>query len=281
MRLDLVKIIFLKKKIEFLKNDKKYILISRIVKQINENQIIGYVLTFEDITDLIQAQKLVAWSDVARRIAHEIKNPLTPIRLGAERIANSSLIKSDNKLVNTSEMILKNVDDIRHLIDEFSSFSRLPSPIFENIDYVKFIDNTFNFFKTSYPDIKFDKLALSSFKKKIIIKADEKQLRQVIGNVIKNSSENFQENNIKNKIITFSSIFIHKYILLSIQDNGIGIKKANKIKVLEPYFTTKKNGTGLGLAISKKIIEDHQGEINIESSDKGTKVNIKFPINNN
>ena len=139
----------------------------------------------------------------------------------------------------------------------------------------------FKFFKTSYPDIKFDNLAYNSVKKKIKIKADEKQLRQVIGNVIKNSSENFEENNIKNKIITFSSIFTHKNILLSIQDNGIGIKKANKIRVLEPYFTTKKNGTGLGLAISKKIIEDHQGEINIESSDKGTKVNIKFPIKYN
>ncbi|GIR62594.1 MAG: hypothetical protein CM15mP67_06970 [Alphaproteobacteria bacterium] len=127
---------FVEKKIEFLKNNKNYILISRIVKQINENQIIGYVLTFEDITDLIQAQKFAAWSDVARKIAHEIKNPLTPIRLGAERIVNSLLIKSDNKLLNTSEMILKNVDDIRHLIDEFSSFSRLPSPVFENINYI-------------------------------------------------------------------------------------------------------------------------------------------------
>ena len=271
---------FVEKKIEFLKNNKKYILISRIVKQINENQIIGYVLTFEDITDLIQAQKLVAWSDVARKIAHEIKNPLTPIRLGAERIANSTLIKSDNKLLNTSEMILKNVDDIRHLIDEFSSFSRLPSPILENINYNKFIDDTYNFFKTSYPDIKFEKTSFSNIDKKLKIYADEKQLRQVIGNVIKNSSENFQENNILNKIITFSSIITQNYILLSIEDNGVGIKEANKIKILEPYFTTKKNGTGLGLAISKKIIEDHHGEINIESSKKGTKVNIKFPINN-
>ncbi len=272
---------FVEKKIEFLKNEKKYILISRIVKQINENQIIGYVLTFEDITDLIQAQKLVVWSDVARKIAHEIKNPLTPIRLGAERISNSSLIQSDRKLVNTSEMILKNVDDIRHLIDEFSSFSRLPSPILENINYVKFIEDIINFFKISYPDIKFEKKSLSKVKNKLKIKADEKQIRQVISNVIKNSSENFQENSIINKIITFSSIINKNYILFSIQDNGVGIKEANKIKVLEPYFTTKKNGTGLGLAISKKIIEDHQGEIYIESSEKGTKVNIKFPINNN
>ncbi len=271
---------FVEKKIEFLKNDKVHILISRIVKQVNENQIIGYVLTFEDITDLIQAQKLAAWSDVARKIAHEIKNPLTPIRLGAERIANSSLIKSDNKLVNTSKMILKNVDDIRYLIDEFSSFSRLPSPILEKVNYIKFIEDTFKFFKISYPDIKFDKKNLNNYKEIIYIKADEKQLRQVIGNLIKNSSENFQENNILNKTISFSLIKNQSHILLSIQDNGFGIKEVNKIRVLEPYFTTKKNGTGLGLAISRKIIEDHKGEISIESSDMGTKVIIKFPINN-
>ena len=125
-----------------------------------------------------------------------------------------------------------------------------------------------------------NKTSFSNIDKKLKIYADEKQLRQVIGNVIKNSSENFQENNILNKIITFSSIITQNYILLSIEDNGVGIKEANKIKILEPYFTTKKNGTGLGLAISKKIIEDHHGEINIESSKKGTKVKIKFPINN-
>merc|ERR1711991_101761 len=104
-------------------------------------------------------------------------------------------------------------------------------------------------------------------------------IRQVISNIIKNSSENFQENNILNKTITFSSIIKPKFIFLSIRDNGVGIKEENKIKVLEPYFTTKKNGTGLGLAISKKIIEDHEGEIDIESSEKGTIVNIKFLIN--
>ncbi len=272
---------FVEKKIEFLKNDKIHVLISRIVKQINENKIIGYVLTFEDITDLIQAQKLAAWSDVARKIAHEIKNPLTPIRLGAERIANSSLIQSNNKLVNTSQMILKNVDDIRHLIDEFSSFSRLPSPILKKIDYNNFIGDTYNLFKTSYPDIKFYNQNLINIKKTIYIKADEKQLRQVIGNLIKNSSENFQENNISDKTIFFSSIKTQNFISFSVQDNGVGIKETHKIKVLEPYFTTKKNGTGLGLAISKKIIEDHRGDINIESSKIGTKVNIKFPIYKN
>ena len=121
---------------------------------------------------------------------------------------------------------------------------------------------------------------MTNVDKKLKIYADEKQLRQVIGNVIKNSSENFQENNILSKTITFLSIINQNNIVLSIEDNGVGIKEANRIKILEPYFTTKKNGTGLGLAISKKIIEDHYGEIIIESSEKGTKVKIKFPINN-
>ena len=178
-------------------------------------------------------------------------------------------------------MILKNVDDIRHLIDEFSSFSRLPRPSLQNINYIKFINDTFKFFKTSYPDIKFEMKKLNNINEKLNIKADEKQLRQVIGNIIKNSSENFNENNILKKLVTFSTVETQNYILLSIQDNGVGIKEVDKIKVLEPYFTTKKNGTGLGLAISNKIIEDHQGEFNIESSKLGTKINIKFPVNNN
>ena len=122
---------------------------------------------------------------------------------------------------------------------------------------------------------------LNNINEKLNIKADEKQLRQVIGNIIKNSSENFNENNILKKLITFSTVESQNYILLSIQDNGVGIKEVDKIKVLEPYFTTKKNGTGLGLAISNKIIEDHQGEFKIESSKLGTKINIKFPVNTN
>ena len=122
---------------------------------------------------------------------------------------------------------------------------------------------------------------VNNINEKLNIKADEKQLRQVIGNIVKNSSENFNENNILEKLIIFSTFVTQNYVLLSVQDNGVGIKDVDKIKVLEPYFTTKKNGTGLGLAISNKIIEDHHGEFNIESSKLGTKINIKFPINTN
>ena len=269
---------FVEKKIEFTKDGTKFILISRMVKQLNENQLLGYVLTFEDITDLIHAQKLAAWSDVARKIAHEVKNPLTPIKLGAERIANSSIVKSDDKLISTSEMILKNVEDIRHLIDEFSSFSRLPSPVLENINFTNFVNDTFSFFKTSYPEINFQLINNSQKEKKLFIFADEKQLRQVIGNIVKNSSENFIENKISNKSITFILETDIKSITLNIKDNGKGIKDLNLNKVLEPYFTTKRNGTGLGLSISKKIIEDHQSEIEIESSRSGTEIKITFPL---
>ena len=269
---------FVEKKIEFTKDGTKFILISRMVKQLNENQLLGYVLTFEDITDLIHAQKLAAWSDVARKIAHEVKNPLTPIKLGAERIANSSIVKSDNKLISTSEMILKNVEDIRHLMDEFSSFSRLPSPVLENINFTNFVNDTFSFFKTSYPEINFQLINNSQKEKKLFIFADEKQLRQVIGNIVKNSSENFIENKISNKSITFILETDIKSITLNIKDNGKGIKDLNLNKVLEPYFTTKRNGTGLGLSISKKIIEDHQSEIEIESSRSGTEIKITFPF---
>ncbi len=267
---------FVEKKIEFVKDNKKYILISRMVKQLNENQLLGYVLTFEDITDLIQAQKLLAWSDVARRIAHEIKNPLTPIKLGAERISSALKRKSDGKLIDTSKMIIKHVDDIRHLIDEFSSFSRLPSPTLEKINFTKFINETFNFFKISYPEIKFKLENFHLEDNNIFIFADEKQLRQVIGNIVKNSSENFDEYKVAEKLVRFRIEFEQDFISLKIIDNGIGIKNFSKNKILEPYFTTKKHGTGLGLAISKKIIEDHQAKIDVNSSKFGTEVKISF-----
>ena len=271
---------FIEKKIEIFIDEKKRVLITRMVKQINENKILGYVITFDDITDLIQAQKLAAWSDVVRRIAHEIKNPLTPIKLGAERLKNN--IKNPKDLIkfkNTSEMILKHVDDIGHLIDEFSSFARLPKPKLLNLDIQKFIKESFVFFKTSYPNIKFNLQNKISDKKKLTIYADEKQLRQVLGNLIKNSSENFDENHIKNKNIILMIYNDFQYFYLKISDNGVGIKNFKQNDILEPYFTTKKHGTGLGLAITKKILEDHQAEIQIKTSGKGTEVEIKFQLN--
>ena len=271
---------FIEKKIEIFIDEKKRVLITRMVKQINENKILGYVITFDDITDLIQAQKLAAWSDVVRRIAHEIKNPLTPIKLGAERLKNN--IKNPKDLIkfkNTSEMILKHVDDIGHLIDEFSSFARLPKPKLLILDIQKFIKESFVFFKTSYPNIKFNLQNKISDKKKLTIYADEKQLRQVLGNLIKNSSENFDENHIKNKNIILMIYNDFQYFYLKISDNGVGIKNFKQNDILEPYFTTKKHGTGLGLAITKKILEDHQAEIQIKTSGKGTEVEIKFQLN--
>ncbi len=270
---------FIEKKIEIFKDKKKRVLITRMVKQINENEIIGYVITFDDITDLIHAQKLAAWSDVVRRIAHEIKNPLTPIKLGAERLKNNINNPKDLlKYKNTSDMILKHVDDIGHLIDEFSSFARLPKPKLLILNCQKFLEESFIFFRTSYSNIKFEMQDNTSNFNSLFIHADEKQLRQVLGNLIKNSSENFDENKIKNKKIIFNVYNDLQYFYLKITDNGVGIKNFNENNILEPYFTTKKHGTGLGLAITKKILEDHQAEILIKTSKKGTEVEIKFQI---
>ena len=270
---------FVEDRIELIRKDKKLILIARAVKQSKENKIIGYVITFEDVTDLINAQKLAAWSDVARKIAHEIKNPLTPIKLGAERLRkfNKLLAEDKSKHDQTVSMILKQVEDIKHLIDEFSSFSRMPSPKLKKINLFLFIKQYLESFEVSYQKVS---LIFRNIKKQnIYILADEKQLRQVLGNLFKNSYESFVDPKKSNSFIEIEIKNNELYVIISVKDNGSGIKKEIKDKILEPYYTTKVNGTGLGLAISKKIIEDHNGTIHLNSEvDEGTCVKIKFPL---
>ena len=270
---------FVEDRIELIRKDKKLILIARAVKQSKENKIIGYVITFEDVTDLINAQKLAAWSDVARKIAHEIKNPLTPIKLGAERLKKFNRLLSHDKSKHdqTLDMILKQVDDIRHLIDEFSSFSRMPSPKLKKINLYSFVKQYLEPLKYSFSKVK---LMFKNTKNcEFFILADEKQLRQVLGNLLKNSYESFEVHNKNESIIEIGIKQDESHIIMIVKDNGVGINKNIKEKILEPYYTTKVNGTGLGLAISKKIIEDHNGTIFLESTvNKGTSVKIKFPV---
>ena len=174
-------------------------------------------------------------------------------------------------------MILKQVEDIKHLIDEFSSFSRMPSPKLKKINLFLFIKQYLESFEVSYPKVS---LIFRNIKKQnIYILADEKQLRQVLGNLFKNSYESFVDPKKSNSFIEIEIKNNELYVIISIKDNGSGIKKEIKDKILEPYYTTKVNGTGLGLAISKKIIEDHNGTIHLNSEvDEGTCVKIKFPL---
>ncbi len=269
----------LEDKIQIVRNDKVLNLITRLVVQKSDSVILGYVLTFDDITSLIAAQKMGAWSDIARRIAHEIKNPLTPIRLSAERLKNklNNGKKIDKKVFEQSlDMITRQVDDIHHLVNEFSSFARMPSPKLKLININKIITDFVKPMVTSYENVIID---IDNIIDQAFVMADEKQIRQACSNLIKNSYENIVLNNVSNGKISISFENKNDFASITISDNGTGIDKSILSKIIEPYYTTKVGNSGLGLAITKKIIDDHNGTILIKpKSFKGTSVIIKFPL---
>ena len=268
-------------KVYIIREDKFLNLIARIVVQKIDNKVLGYVLTFDDVTNLIAAQKMAAWSDIARRIAHEIKNPLTPIRLAAERLKKhlKKPLTIDVKIFEQSlNMITRQVDDIHHLVDEFSSFARMPSPKLNHVNIFLIIKQYVEPLISSFENVSLE-IDKKSYRDSYIM-ADEKQIRQAIGNLIKNSSENIIINHIKNGKISIDFNIDNDFATILITDNGTGIDKNHISKIMEPYFTTKVGGTGLGLAITKKIVEDHNGSMLIKASKVsiGTLVIIKFPI---
>ena len=267
-------------KIYIVRDDKVLNLITRFVVQKSDDLILGYVLTFDDVTSLIAAQKMGAWSDIARRIAHEIKNPLTPIRLAAERLMNklSSNRKIDKKTFEQSlNMITRQVDDIHHLVDEFSSFARMPSPKLKVININKVIVEYINPMMSSFEKVLIE---VDDVIENALIMGDEKQIRQACGNLIKNSYENVNSNNIKNARISIIFKIENNFAEIYVNDNGTGIEKSIISQILEPYVTTKVGGSGLGLAITKKIIDDHNGSIFIRplKGSKGTSILLKFPL---
>ena len=210
-------------KIQIIKEDKVLNLITRIVVQKSDNLILGYVLTFDDITSLIAAQKMGAWSDIARRIAHEIKNPLTPIRLASERLINllnSNKNLDKKKFEQSLNMINRQVDDIHHLVDEFSSFARMPSPKLKIINVTKVINEYLTPLIASFDNIVFkvDNIIASA-----LIMGDDKQIRQAISNLIKNSYENLSMNKIKDGKVSFFYKVNKDSVSISIHDNGTGI----------------------------------------------------------
>ena len=267
-------------KIYIVRDDKVLNLITRFVVQKSDDLILGYVLTFDDVTSLIAAQKMGAWSDIARRIAHEIKNPLTPIRLAAERLMNklSSNRKLDKKTFEQSlNMITRQVDDIHHLVDEFSSFARMPSPKLKVININKVIVEYINPMISSFEKVLIE---VDDVIENALIMGDEKQIRQACGNLIKNSYENLNSNDIKNARISIIFKIENNFAEIYVNDNGTGIEKSIISQIIEPYFTTKVGGSGLGLAITKKIIDDHNGSIFIRplKGSKGTSILLKFPL---
>ena len=267
-------------KIQIIKEDKVLNLITRIVVQKSDDLILGYVLTFDDITSLIAAQKMGAWSDIARRIAHEIKNPLTPIRLASERLINllnSNKNLDKKKFEQSLNMINRQVDDIHHLVNEFSSFARMPSPKLKIINITKVINEYITPLVTSFDNIT---ITVDNIIPSALIMGDDKQIRQAISNLIKNSYENLSMNKIKDGKVSIFYKINKDSVSISIHDNGTGINSSDVSKIIDPYFTTKKNNSGLGLSITKKIIDDHNGSILIKNlkSEDGIDILLKFPL---
>ena len=251
----------------------------RIIKEIKDEIINGYVVAIDDTTSLILAEKHAAWSDIARKIAHEVKNPLTPIKLSAERIEKKYLDKKTHpeEISKLTETISRQVDDIGKLVDEFSSFARMPEAEIKLDNLSKSLEESYLLFSNSHSKIK---MKLNKPLEDIYFQFDKFQLSQSFNNLIKNAIEAVSK--IPNPSIVVNLFQKDKEIFIQFIDNGIGIDQSKVSRVFEPYFTTKNKGTGLGLSIVKRIIEDHGGKIKIEKNKNmaGTISSISFLIQN-
>ena len=250
----------------------------RVIKEINDNKIEGYVVALDDATSLILAEKHAAWSDIARKIAHEVKNPLTPSKLSAERIEKKFLdAKTDKKDISLlTKTISRQVDDIGKLVDEFSSFARMPEAEIKLDNLSKCLEEAFLLYFNTRKDIK---LNLIEPENDIYFHFDTLQISRCFSNLIKNAIEAVEK--IPNPSVEVLIATDAKNIKIEIKDNGVGIDEKMLSKIFEPYFTTKTKGTGLGLSIVKRIIEDHGGKIKIEKNKNmaGTTSLINFEYN--
>ena len=227
---------------------------------------------------LLIAERYSAWESVARKLAHEIKNPLTPIQLSIDRLQEKfykKILEGQDEFKNYLLTINRQIKDIENLVNEFSSFARMPSPIFKKMKIDLVISRAVDFYKMSSQN----EISILTNKNFLFINGDEEQLYRVFINLIKNSEDSISEKKEKNKLfIGKINIEIDNnsdYIIVSLADNGIGINDTSII--MTPYFTTKKNGTGLGLPIVSKIVNEHNGELTISNNNPGAKVLITFP----
>jgi two-component system nitrogen regulation sensor histidine kinase NtrY len=255
-------------------------LMTLAVKLVREGE--GHVITFEDITRQLLDQRQAAWSDVARRIAHEIKNPLTPIQLATERLKRRyrKQIEQDGDLFDElTNTIVRQVGDLRKMVDEFSSFARLPKPVFRSEDALDLIRQSIFLQEVANPDINYKLEAQTNGPLKI--QADRHQLGQAVTNILKNAAEAIEARTVQADADYRGRIGVEvdeggETIAVAITDNGIGLPQ-DRERILEPYVTTRAKGTGLGLAIVNKIVEEHGGEMIFSSVDGGgTRVTLRF-----
>jgi two-component system nitrogen regulation sensor histidine kinase NtrY len=231
----------------------------------------GLVLTFDDITRLVTAQRNAAWRDVARRIAHEIKNPLTPIQLSAERIRKKyrkDIAESELETFDRcTDTIVRQVGDIGRMVDEFSAFARMPAPKFAEQDATELLRAAVFAQRVASPDIDVE---LEEPTPQVTLLADGRMLTQVMTNVLKNAAEavGARKSGPKGRIRA-RLILDENGVAFEVEDNGVGLPAKDRDRLTEPYVTTREKGTGLGLAIVKRIMEDHGGELELTDARDG------------
>lgn len=257
-------------------------LLTLAVKLVGDSDGGGYVITLEDITRQLLDQRQAAWSDVARRIAHEIKNPLTPIQLATERLKRRyrKQILQDGELFDElTSTIVRQVGDLRKMVDEFSSFARLPKPMFRPEDALDLVRQSLFLQEVANQDINYG--LTTEVEGPLKIQADRHQLGQAVTNILKNAAEAIEARAAKSDAdyrgrIAVEVIESDEDITISVTDNGIGLPQ-DRERILEPYVTTRDKGTGLGLAIVNKIVEEHGGEMSFSSIESGgTCVTLRF-----
>ncbi len=248
-----------------------YIINVTIMKD-EKDDYIGFIIVINDTTDMMKAQRMAAWEEVAKRMAHEIKNPLTPIKLSAQRLKRKfgDKLEHDNKIFNDSvDIIIKEVDDLKGLVDEFSLYARLPKANFNYADINLLIEESFSFYRNAHKNIKF----IENFSKNMPpIYIDRLQIKRAIVNILDNAVYNINMNRKYvnknyNNFIKAETFFkqIEQIVLIKISDTGSGIEEENIANIFEPYFSTKRGGTGLGLAITRNIITENNGVIYAEN----------------
>jgi two-component system nitrogen regulation sensor histidine kinase NtrY len=247
----------------------------------------SYIITLDDITDLVSAQRTSAWGDVARRIAHEIKNPLTPIQLSAERIRRKFgkvIIEDKGIFEQCTDTIVRQVDDIRRMVDEFSRFARMPKPVMEGEDVADTVRQAVFLMKVGHPDldivaeIKHDPMRAQF---------DRRLISQALTNIIKNATEAIEQvppDELGRGRIDVIAAQENDDIVIDVIDNGIGLPKVSRARLLEPYVTTRQKGTGLGLAIVGRVLEDHGGRIELKDAEdfrpgqRGAWMRLRFAV---
>jgi len=268
--------------IRLVRHDGLRTLLVRIAGETLETETIGYVVTFDDVTDLLSAQRTAAWVDVARRIAHEIKNPLTPIQLSAERLHRKykQEIETDpDTFITCTETIVRQVEDIGRMVDEFSAFARMPQPTMKPEDLVEICRQVVFLERNRTPDIPIEACFPDGA---IMMSCDSRQISRALTNVLKNAAESIDGRLASGTSkmdkgwirVTLmeetrsSAVDVFDEFRIVVEDNGRGLPE-DRERLTEPYMTTRGKGTGLGLAIVRKIMEDHQGVVLLNNRDGG------------